>query len=104
MKGEILLQNVFYLFIIAIILEASVMAIFSISAVKKFSNKTSIETVRDLLIMAFSFIICYKEKIFTLFHESGIKLPFLLDIIISSLVLARMTFFIREFLAKLKHE
>lgn len=104
MKGEILLQNVFYLFVIAIILEASIMAIFSVSIVKKISGRTAIETLRDLVIMGFSFVICYKERMFTLFHDTGIKLPLILDIVISALVLSRMTFFIREFLTRLKHD
>ncbi len=104
MKGEILLQNVFYLFILAIILEASVMAIFSISYVKRFSSRMPVETARDVLIIILSFVVCHQEKFLTLFRDTGIKFPPLLDVIISALVLARMTFFIREFLSKMKHE
>lgn len=102
MHGEVLLQNVFYLFIIAIILEASVMAIFSMSVMKKLNDKTPVEAARDALILILAFVLCYKVSILTIFKGTGIKLPYLLDTVISGLVLARMTFFIREFLSKFK--
>jgi hypothetical protein len=104
MNGEVLLQNVFYLFIIAIILEASVMAIFSMAIMKKLSDRTPVEAARDALIILLAFILCYKVKLLTIFRGTGIKLPYLLDTVISGLVLARMTYFIREFLSKFRHD
>ncbi len=103
MNGEMMLQNVFYLFIIAIILEASVMAVFSMSVMKKLSDRTPVEAARDALILILAFVLCYKVKLLTIFRGTGIKLPYLLDTLISGLVLARMTYFIREYLSKFKH-
>ena len=102
MKGEILLQNLFYLFIIAIIVEASVMAIFSISIFKQIANTTSVDAIRDFLILLLAFVLCYKVKVLTIFKGTGIKLPYILDTVISGLVLTRMAFFIKEFLSRLK--
>ena len=102
MNGETLLQNVFNLFIMAIILEASVMAIFSLSTLKNLSSSRAFETTRDVIILILAFILCYKVSILTIFRGTGIKLPYILDTVISALVLTRMTNIIKSFLLKLK--
>ena len=104
MNGEILFQNVFTLFIIAIILESSIMALFTTSILKSMSSNISVATVRDVLIIVLAFVLCYKVQMFTLFRGTGIKLPYLLDTVVSALVLARMTNLIREFLGRMKQE
>lgn len=103
MKGEILLQNVVYLFIVAVILEACIMAIFSINVIKEASDNRAIGTAKDIVVMILAFIICYKVPMFTLFRETGIKLPDMLDIIISALVLSRMTHIISNFFEKIRN-
>jgi len=103
MNGEMLLQNVFNLFIIAIILEASIMAIFTTSILRSLGSSMPVATVRDVLILFLAFVLCYKVSMLTLFRGTGIKLPYLLDTVISALVLARMTNLVREFLGRLKH-
>ncbi len=70
---------------------------------KKLSDRTPVEAARDALILILAFVLCYKVKLLTIFRGTGIKLPYLLDTLISGLVLARMTYFIREYLAKFKH-
>lgn len=102
MNGEILIQNVFSLFIIAIILEASVMAIFSMSTLKNISSSKAVEAARDIIILLLAFVLCYKVNILTIFRGTGIKLPHILDTIISALVLTRMTNIIKSFLLRLK--
>jgi len=103
MNGEMLLQNVFNLFIIAIILEASIMAVFTTSILRSLGSSMPVATVRDVLILFLAFVLCYKVSMLTLFRGTGIKLPYLLDTVISALVLARMTNLVREFLGRLKH-
>lgn len=102
MNAEVLIQNVFNLFIIAIILEASIMAIFSMSAMKDISDMRPITATRDMVILLVSFFICYKVDMLSVFRGSGVKLPMLLDTLISALVLMRMTNFIREFLGRMR--
>jgi len=102
MKGEILIQNIFNLFIIAIILEASIMAIFSMSALREISESRPVEMARDALILILSFVLCYKVSILTVFGGTGIKLHYLLDTAISALVLMRMTNFIRDFFERIR--
>ncbi len=102
MKGEILIQNVFNLFVVAIILEASIMAIFSMTALKDITNSKPVEAARDALILILAGVLCYKVKLLTVFGGTGINLPFILDTVISALVLTRMTNFIKDFFQKIK--
>jgi len=104
MNGEILVQNVFNLFVIGIIIEAAVMSIFTLTPLKSMEDTTPVASARDALILILAFILCYKVNILTLFKGTGIKLPYLLDTIISALVLSRMTMLIKDFFSKLKYE
>ena len=104
MKGEILLQNIVNLFIIAIILEAAIMAIFSMEALKDVGVSRAIDTTRDVIIVLVSLFICYKVGALRIFKGTEIKLPFVLDTVISALVLARMTNFVRTITARFKQE
>src|SRR5512136_1014295 len=102
MKGEVLLMNIVNLFIISIVLNMAVMAIFSISSLKKLSSSRSFEASRDLIVILLSLFICYKVDILRIFKGTGINIPFLLDVVVSALVLATMMNFIRQFLSRLK--
>ena len=104
MNGEMLIQNVFNLFIVAIILEASVMAVFSMTVLKGASSKKPVQIARDTLILILAFVLCYKVRMLTLFKGTGIKLPVYLDMAISALVLTRMANFIREFFSRIRIE
>jgi hypothetical protein len=104
MKGEILLQNVVNLFIIAVILEAAIMAIFTIEALKDMQPTRAIEATRDILVILVSLFICYKVDALRIFKDTGLKLPFVADTIISALVLARITNFIRQITSRFKQE
>lgn len=102
MKGEILLQNVVNLFIIAIILEAAVMAVFSMDALKDMGATRAIEATRDAVVIVVSLFICYKVGVLRIFKGTGVDLPRIADIIISALVLARMTNFVRQVTSRFK--
>ncbi len=103
MKGEILLQNVFYLFIIAIIIESCIMAVFSMTSLKEIADSKPVQTARDVVILLLSVVLCYKVSILTIFGGTGIHLPKVLDIIISALVLTRMTIMIKDFFDRLRN-
>ena len=102
MNGDALLQNVVNLFIIAIILEASIMAIFSVSALKGIANTRPVESTRDILIILVAFFLCFKVDQLSVFLRTGLGVPKIIDIIISTLVLTRMTLLIRTLMARFK--
>src|SRR4030042_329328 len=101
MNTEILLQNIFNLFIISIIIEFCVSAIFSINLLKDFTESSIGQSVREGIIIVIALIICFKVPMFRIFRRV-IDLPYQLDWIISTLILARMTFIIKGFLDKIK--
>ncbi len=102
MKFEMLIQNVFVLFIIAIILESCVMAIFSMTALKDISESRPVKVSRDFIIVILSLVLCYKVSVISLFAGTGIKLHMYLDTAISALVLVRLTNLIEGFFEKLR--
>ena len=104
MKGEILLQNVVNLFIIAIILEAAIMAIFSIDALKDLGASRAVDASRDAIIILVSLFICYKVGALRIFKGTEIRLPLVLDTVISALVLARLTNFVRTITSRFKQD
>ena len=103
MKGEILIQNVFYLFIIAIVLEAAIMAIFSLTALKEMADTKPVKIARDTLVLIVAIFFCYKVDILTVFRGTGVDLPRMADTVISALVLTRMANFIRDFISRIKY-
>lgn len=104
MSGEVLLQNLFNLLIIAIILEASISAIFSMSIFANFSYNNQIVIVKDILVLVLSLVLCYKVTYFRLFNGTSIKLPYFLNTIISALVLTRLTKFVGDFFSRIKSQ
>ena len=104
MNGDVLLQNIINIFIISIILEASIMAVFSMSALKNFESTRPMEATRDAIIIIVSFLLCYKVDMLRVFLGTGMKIPNIIDIIISSLVMARMTNFILTVMSRFKGE
>lgn len=104
MNGDILLQNLINIFIISIILEAAVMAIFSVSALRGINTNRAVESTRDIIIILVAFFLCFKVQDLRVFTRTGLEIPKMLDIVISSLVLTRMTMFVRTILSRMKGE
>lgn len=102
MNGEALIQNLFTLVVMAIIIEAAVMAIFSLAAVKNMDSRAPIDAARDMIILATAFFLCFKIDLLSLFRGTGFKLPHIVDVIITTLVLTRITFFLRDFMSRFK--
>jgi hypothetical protein len=105
MNAEVLFQNIVNLFIIALILEASVMALFSISLFKKMSRNIAVESARDVLILVIAALLCYtgyKHGMLSIFHKSGFKVQKYIDIAISTLVLVRFTKLIMGFFSRMR--
>jgi hypothetical protein len=104
MNGDVLIQNIINIFIISIILEAAIMAVFSMSALRDLESSRPFEATRDALIIIVAFFLCYKVEILRVFRGTGINVPRILDIVISALVLTRMSNFIRQLMSRLKRE
>ncbi len=102
MNIEALIQNVINLFVIAIILEAAIMAIFKMRSLSAMESSRAFEASRDGIIIIICLFLCYKVGVLRLFKGTGIVLPRLIDIVISALVLARMTSFVGGFMSKMK--
>ncbi|MBN2040140.1 MAG: hypothetical protein JW864_08875 [Spirochaetes bacterium] len=104
MKGEILLLNIVNLFIISIVLNAAVTAVFSMSVFKKMSTSRPVEASRDVVVILLTLFICYKIDVLRIFKGTGINMPMLLDTILSALVLTSMINFIRQLMSRMKQE
>ncbi|OHD64222.1 MAG: hypothetical protein A2176_01160 [Spirochaetes bacterium RBG_13_51_14] len=95
MKLDVLIQNVFYLFIFAIVLQVAVMAVFSMTALRDISENRPVKIARDLIVIVIAWLICYKSNLLNLFRDTGITLVgerwYRLDVIISALVMAGFT-------------
>lgn len=104
MNGDVLLQNIVNIFIISIILEAAIMAIFSVTALKGLDTNRAVESTRDILIIIISFFLAYKVDQLRVFPRTGLNIPKIIDIVISTLVMARMTLLIRSLMSRLKGE
>jgi len=104
MSVEVIVQNILNLLVMAIIMEAAIMALFSMSSMHDMGSKRPVEATRDGLIIVVSFILCYKVNILRVFANSGLHLPVLIDIIISALMLTRLTNFVRVFMSRFKKE
>ena len=102
MKIEMLIQNVFTLLILGIIIEASIMAIFSMTFMKELDESRPVEIARDVMILFLSLALCYKVDLFTLFGGTGVKLPRLMDAVISGLVLTRMANLFKDFFGRIR--
>jgi hypothetical protein len=95
MRLDVLIQNVFYLFVFAVVLEVAIMAVFSMTLLRDVSENRSVKIARDVIVIVLSWMICYKSNLFNLFYGTGITLVgarwYRLDVIISALVLAGFT-------------
>jgi len=104
MNIEVLIQNIINLFVVAIIIEAAVMALFSMSSLWDMGSKRPVVATRDGIIIIVSFLLCYKVEVLSVFRKTGMNLPAMIDVIISALVLARMTNFVNSFMSRMRRE
>ena len=106
MKLDVLIQNLFYLFIFAIVLEVAIMAVFSMTALEDISDNRPVKITRDFIVIILAWLICYKSNLLNLFKDTGITLIgerwFRLDVIISALVMAGFTNIVSGIFEKMK--
>lgn len=102
MKFEILVQNVFILFVIAIIIESCAMAIFSLTALKDTAESRPVLVARDTFVVILALVLCYKVELLSLFSGTGIHVHKYIDTAISALMLVGLTNVVNGFFAKLR--
>ena len=102
MKADILLNALLNMLMFSFIIEGAVASIFSITAMRVIETKRAVQTSRE----AITFIVCacavfYVEPL-RLFKAAGITFPMIGDIIVSAMVLMRLTGFIRDLFNKIR--
>ncbi|MFC1671129.1 hypothetical protein ACFL20_12130 [Spirochaetota bacterium] len=102
MKVDILIQNLFNLFIFALIVEIAIMGIFSMTAIKDFSESRPVAIARDVIVLALAVFLCYKYSQFNVLKQTGISLTKILNTVISALVLFGMTNLIKNFFSNVR--
>lgn len=102
MKFEILVQNVFILFVIAIIIESCAMAIFSLTALKDTAESRPVLVARDTFVVILALVLCYKVELLSLFSGTGIHVHKYIDTAISALMLVGLTNVVNGFFVKLR--
>ncbi|HNW30399.1 MAG TPA: hypothetical protein PKN50_18125 [Spirochaetota bacterium] len=102
MKFDILIQNVFILFVIAIIIESCAMAIFSLTALKDISENRPVQVARDTFVVILALVLCYKVELLSLFSGTGIHVHKYIDTAISALMLVGLTNVVNGFFGKLR--
>lgn len=102
MKSEIIISNIFSLLVSALVIETAVSALFSITAVKDHERKVLIRTMREALTFLAAFFFCFFVPEVRIFAGSGIKITGMADLVVTALLIARVSGIIKDFTAKLK--
>jgi hypothetical protein len=103
MNADVLIQHVINLFLVAIVIEMALSAVFTLSALANYNTNTKpFRSARDIITLLIALFFCYNFKTFKIFRGTGVKLPQLIDTIISALVLSRLAFFVRDLSARIK--
>lgn len=98
--NNLLLQNIITVFLMALVIEACVSILFSITAVRIVEHTMAVKTTKEAVTFITAFIVIFFMKSVRIFHGSGIYLPEIVDYIITSLVAVRFMLFIRNLFAK----
>jgi hypothetical protein len=102
MKSDALLQAIINMLLFALLVEGAVSAVFSISAMRSIENKRVVQTTREALTFLVAVLFVYSLDSLKLFKAGGLKFPNIGDIIISSLVLTRLSGFIRDLMNRVR--
>jgi len=106
MKIDILIQNIFYIFIFSIVLEVAIMAVFSMTALRDVADNRPVKIARDVVVIILAWLICYKSNLLNIFNNTGIGLIgerwYRLDVIISALVMAGFTNVVSIFFERMR--
>ena len=102
MNTNLLLNSLFTMLLFSFIVEGAVAAIFSITAMRVIETKRAVSTTREALTFILGAVLVYYVEPLRLFTAAGLNFPMPGDIIVSSMVLMRLTGFIRDLMAKVR--
>lgn len=102
MNTNLLLNSLFTMLLVSFIVEGAVAAIFSITAMRVIETKRTVQTSREAITFIVGALLVYYIEPLRLFKAAGINFPLIGDIIVSSMVLMRLTGFIRDLFAKVR--
>jgi hypothetical protein len=102
MNFEVLIQNIFYLFVIAIVLQLIMMSMFSLAPFKNLSGSMSAEALKDTILLVLAVWLCYKYNLGTLFKKTGVNIPHLFDAVLTGLMITGMANIIRDGVRKMR--
>ena len=102
MKYDILLQSLINMLLVAVLVEGTVSAVFSISAMSSIETKRTVQTTREAITFLVAVLFVYLIDSLKLFKASGVNFPHIGDIIISSLVLMRLAGFVRDLMNRVR--
>ena len=102
MNTNLLLNSLFTMLLVSFIVEGAVAAVFSITAMRVIETKRTVQTSREAITFLVGAALVYYIEPLRLFKAAGINFPLIGDIIVSSMVLMRLTGFIRDLFAKVR--
>jgi hypothetical protein len=102
MKSELLLQGLINMLLLSVVVEGAVAAVFSITAVRTIETKRVVQTSREVITFLVCVLFVYTVEPLRLLKASGINFPVIGDIIISSMVLSRLSGFIRDLMNRVR--
>jgi hypothetical protein len=102
MKTDLLLNSLFTMLLFSIVVEGAVSAIFSITAMRMIETKRTVQTSREAVTFLLAAFLAFYVEPLRLFQSAGVSFPMIGDIIVSAMVLMRMTGFIRDLLGKVR--
>ena len=103
MEVDILIKNLFNLFVFALLIEIATMGIFTMTALKDFAESRPVTIARDVIVLTLAFYLCYKyQRNFNVLRGTGVALNKYLGTAISAMVLFGMTNLIKNFFSNVR--
>lgn len=95
-------DNFMLFLIVGIFIELAVSAIFSIRIIDDFLNTSLLRSIKNALIIIAAFGVCAKIDYLRFLYGTKLAMPEMIHYVLSSLVLARMSNFVHEFINYIK--
>ena len=102
MNTNLLLNSLFTMLLFSFIVEGAVSAVFSITAMRVIETKRAVSTSREAITFILGAALVYYVEPLRLFKAAGINFPLPGDIVVSSMVLMRLSGFIRDLMMKVR--
>jgi hypothetical protein len=102
MNADLLLKGLINMLLLSVVVEGAVAAVFSLTAMRMIEAKRTVQTSREVLTFLVCLLFVYTVEPLRLMKSAGINFPMIGDIIISSMVLSRLSGFIRDLMNRIR--